>query len=156
MGERWAVVLPGKAVWVLDSADLAQEFRDYVDAEVDPAWLLPVRDPAAELLAWRRTLEELPGPGGSTAEHAARLAGAVDDPALVARVNRNLAEAASAPTPPADGAVTIELSLACQQGRHHSCTGRRCSCPRHADQLAACAGSLLQIAQRRAGVSPLR
>jgi hypothetical protein len=53
------VLLDGKpqpgvtAAWIIDGEELAEAFRAYVTAEVDPAVKVRVFDPVGELLHWR-------------------------------------------------------------------------------------------------------
>lgn len=133
---RWAAVVPGQRVYVLESEELAREFAGFLAAEVDPAEVLPVADPAAELLAWRRSLEELPAADPDRLGLGALpVVGELVDTAATAQLQ----------AVPVDAELPhVSLSAACQRGQHSYCTGRGCQCPQHADQLAACTGTLIR------------
>lgn len=61
--KQFVVVLTGhhsKVAWgPFATRESAQEFAEFVTAEIDPAEVRTLSSPAGELLAWRRAMEEL-------------------------------------------------------------------------------------------------
>jgi hypothetical protein len=59
--KQFVVVLKGHLVtWgPFDSRTAAEEFAEFVTREIDPAEVRTLSSPVGELLAWRRTMQEL-------------------------------------------------------------------------------------------------
>ena len=59
--KQFVVALTGqKVTWgPFPSRDAAEEFAEFVTAEIDPAEVRTLSSPTGELLAWRKAMQEL-------------------------------------------------------------------------------------------------
>jgi len=70
MTQRWAIILMDgspkpeiHAGWLIEGSEqMAEDFRQFVHAEVDPAVKVRLMDPVGELLTWRESERALPQP----------------------------------------------------------------------------------------------
>jgi hypothetical protein len=141
-GRRWAVVLPGKQVYLLRDERQAKDFAGWLTANVDPGFALPVADPVDEMLT-----------GAEAAEAGGQLAGAAVPSGSAAFAA--LTAARWPLTRPASADADLVMSDACRSGDCAACPewGRfgesfgdvRCECPRHRDPTRPCAGSLAGV-----------